>query len=336
MKTKAVTLADIARELGVSSNAVSLALRGKEGVSEALRERIVKKAREMNYSAPEASRSCILALIPHRFSGADDAMYHSSFYHHVCFRMEAYAASRDCQLIISSVSPADEETLRVPPLLSTVPCTGIITVGNLSSGYCRMIRSQGLPYVMADQYYDDVPASSVVTANTSGAYLLTNHLIERGHTNIQFFGMARRTSSLEDRWIGYKRAMLRHGLRPLDNRLLHAQSVDTDDSVLIPQALDELDSLPTAFVCGHDNTAHTLIRALAARGLRCPEDFSVVGFDDIQTPDVQALSLTTYSTPKKAIAETAVRLVLEGASEETMRIQLYGDVVYRNSVKDLR
>ena len=336
MRTKSVTLADIARELGVSSNAISLALRGKEGVSEALRERIMAKAREMNYVAQTPAQGCILALIPYRFTGAENALYRSTFYHHVCFQMEAYAASQGCQLIISSVQPADEAALRVPQLLSTVPFTGIITVGNLSREYCRMILSQGLPYVMADQYYDDVPACSVVTANTSGAYLLTSHLIEKGHKSIQFFGMAFRTSSLEDRWIGYKRAMFRHGLRPQDNLLLHSSSIDTDDSVLIPQALDELDEMPTAFVCGHDNAAHTLIRALAARGLSCPGDFSVVGFDNIQTSDIQSLSLTTYSTPKNAIAEKAVDLVLEGRARAPQRIQLYGSVIYRSSVRDIR
>lgn len=336
MKTKSVTLAEIAKKLGISSNAVSLALRGKEGVSDSLRERIITTAREMNYPGVTQPQKCILALIPYRFSGAEFASYHSSFYYNVCFQMEAYAASVGCQLIISSVSPADEAAARIPPLLSAVPFVGIITVGNLSRDYCRMIYAQGLPYVMADQYYDDVPADSVVTANASGGYLLTKHLIENGHTRIQFFGMVHRTSSLEDRWIGYSRAMQNYGLKPLDNLLLHAPGGDADDSELIPQALDALDEMPTAFVCGHDNTACTLVNALKVRGQNCPDDFSVVGFDDIQVPDIQALNLTTYSTPKKAIAETAVQLLLDKSCAQPRRIQLYGDVVYRRSVKDIR
>ena len=334
MRTKTVTLNDIAQALGVSSNAVSLALRGKDGVSDALRERVLSKARELGYGGASRAQTCVLALIPHRFSGAENALYHSSFYHHVCFQMEACAAARGCQLIISSVPLADEQAAHVPPLLGAVPCSGIITVGNLSRDYCRMIQAQGLPYVMADQYYDDVPASCVVTANVSGAYMLTSHLIARGHRDIQFFGMARRTSSLQDRWTGYARAMREHGLEPLDNLLLHARSVDTDDSELLPQALDALERMPSAFVCGHDTTAQTLINALQARGLRCPDDVSVVGFDNIQTPGILALDLTTYNTPKSAIAETAVELVLEGA-RHTRRVELYGDVVYRGSVRDI-
>ena len=86
----------------------------------------------------------------------------------------------------------------MPPLLGTITCAGIITVGNMSRDYCRMIQAQSLPYVMADQYYDDIAASSVGTANSSGTYLLTSHLIDMGHTKIQYFGAAYRTSSLED------------------------------------------------------------------------------------------------------------------------------------------
>lgn len=80
MKLKAVTLADIAGEFGISKNAVSLALRGKDGVSEELRERVRMKAQEMKYLGVNKVQGCILALIPRRFArGA------SSFYRRLCF-----------------------------------------------------------------------------------------------------------------------------------------------------------------------------------------------------------------------------------------------------------
>ena len=163
MKLKAVTLADIASEMGISKNAVSLALRGKDGVSKELRERIVAKAQEMKYFGTAKMQGCILALIPQRFARAA-----GTFYQRLCFDMEDYASSLGYQLIISSVSQEDEKLCRPPALLSNVGCMGIITVGNLSIDYCRMIYSLGMRYVMADQFYDAVPVSSVVTANSSG------------------------------------------------------------------------------------------------------------------------------------------------------------------------
>lgn len=328
MKLKNVTMADIAAELGISKNAVSLALRGKDGVSSELRERVRLKAQEMNYQGVSKMQGCILALIPQRFTGGD-----STFYQRLCFDMESYAASLGYQLIISSVSREDEAMCRPPALLGSVSCTGIITVGNLSIDYCRMIYSLGLRYVMADQFYDAVPVSSVITANSSGGYLLTRYLIEKGHCAIQFFGAVRRTSSLDERWIGYKRAMRDHGLTIPSNPLVEKQDKDPESRELIRQALDALPEMPTAFVCGHDMTAADLIHELEQRGLRCPEDVSVVGFDNIQTLEVQALSLTTYFTPHAAIARTAIDLLHSDGAPR--RIQLFGEVIERSSVRDI-
>ena len=136
MKEKKVTLDDIARELDISKNAVSLALRG---ISKELREKVIAKANEMQYQGLGKVQGCILTLIPQRFTGEG-----SSFYHRLCFEMEAYAASLGFQLIISSVSEMDEVQCRPPCLLSAVPCRGVITVGTLSRAYCRMIQKLGI------------------------------------------------------------------------------------------------------------------------------------------------------------------------------------------------
>ena len=327
MKLKAVTLADIACELGISKNAVSLALRGKDGVSKELRERVQLKAQEMNYLGVNKVQGCILALIPQRIARAA-----GTFYQRLCFDMEAYAAGFGYQLIISSVSSEDEQLCRPPALLGSVACTGIITVGNLSLNYCRMIYSLGIRYVMADQFYDDIPVSSVVTANSSASYMLTKRLIESGHKSIQFFGSSQRTSSLEERWIGYKRAMRDHHLPILNNRLIDGSAIES--LKLIAQTLKELPTLPTAFVCCHDVIAQDLIETLNRQGLHCPNDFSVVGFDDVQTHEVQSLNLTTYRTPYSDSAKTAIELLhAEGAPK---RVQLYGELIERASVKDIR
>jgi len=332
LRSKTVTLADIAQELGVSKNAVSLALRGKDGVGKELRDKIIAKAQEMQYISPEKLQGCVLALIPQRFTNASNSL----FYHQVCYEMEAYAAKLDCPLIISSVSEEDEKSCTPPLLLDSISCIGIITVGNLSKAYCRMIRGLNLRYVMADQYYEDLAVDSVTTANVSGTYLLTEHLIQNGHKRIQYFGTRFRTASLEDRWLGYKRALSAYHLPVLTNCYTEVQAANFDEMALITKALNECDEMPTAFVCGHDMTARSIIYALALRGLRYPNDFSVVGFDDIQSPELQELNLTTYSTPKAEIARVALDLMLNANRSTPQKIQLYGNVVYRGSVKDIR
>ncbi len=327
MRSKNVTLADIAKDLGISKNAVSLALRNKEGVSRELRERVMAKANEMHYQAVSKMQGCILALIPQRYTGAG-----SIFYHRLCFEMEAYAASLGYQLIISSVSESAEAQCQEPYMLSAARNQGIISIGNLSRDYCRMLQNLHLRYVMADQYYEDILVDSVTTANTSGAYLLTTHLIENGHRAIQFLGAVHRTSSLEDRWIGFRRALRDHDLPILSNSLLQDRECETETPERICRALDSMDELPSAFVCGNDSVAHNLILELEKRGLHCPQDVSVVGFDNVETYDVLSHDLTTYATPSTGIAHAAIDLLKED-SASPRRIQLLGRPIYRSSVR---
>jgi len=68
--------------------------------------------------------------------------------------------------------------------------------------------------------------------------------------------------------------------------------------------------------------------------LHCPNDFSVVRFDDVQTHEVQALNLTTYRTPYNAIAKTAIELL--HTVGEPKSIQLFGEVVERSSIRNIR
>ena len=334
MAGKRTTMADIANELGISKNAVSLALRGKEGISEGLRRRIVETASALQYGGLQQQklRGCILALIPRRLATVESG----AFYQQLCFHMEAYAQSQGLQLIISSVSEAEEENPRPPALLGSIRCIGLMTIGNLSKAYCTMIGGLGLRYVMVDQYYDSLIASSVTTANTAGAYQLTEHLIENGHSNIQFFGMRFRTASLNDRWAGYFRAMHDHKLPILRNTVTWCQDAGgATERSLVKSALDQLEALPTAVVCGHDNIARDVILTLGERGLRCPEDVSVVGFDNIQTPEVLALNLTTYHTPKVNIAHTAIDLFMQTENDLPRKVSIFGEIVFRSSVHAL-
>ena len=103
---------------------------------------------------------------------------------------------------------------------------------------------------------------------------------------------------------------------------------------LIVEALKKLPEMPTAFICAHDVIAYDLIHALSTKGLRCPEDVSIVGFDNVQTVEVQSLNLTTYFTPHTTIAQTTIDLL--HSQEAPRRIQLFGELIERGSIRDIR
>ena len=331
---KRVTMDDIAKELGISKNAVSLALRGKSGVSGPLRSRVLETARRMNYGVVSQSGlvGYIAAFIPRYLSlqGED------SFYQKLCFFMEAYARNRGYQLIISSVSEAEEACPSIPPILHTVPCLGVMTIGNLARGFCEAVAALDMPYVMVDQYYEGMLANSVVTTNISGAYLLTRHLIEQGHRHIEYFGKRFTTASLCDRWTGYARAMMEFGLPVYENSYQKIRTNGHDGEVeQLRNALCAMPSLPTGILCGHDQTAVHVVRVLEEMNLCVPQDVSLIGFDDIQAPQAQALCLTTYRTQRQAIGETAIDLLLGKVPPTNVQIAIHGEVVFRNSVRPL-
>ena len=334
MKRKDVTMGDIADALGISKNAVSLALAGKDGISDSLRRDILKKAEEMNYTRAEKSARNLVALIPRRIAPGVGSGF---FYQGLCFQMESYARSKGDLLIICSVSEEEEDACVPHPILRQLPCAGVLTIGNFSRDYCRMISETGLRYVMVDQYYDSVLVDSVNTANTSAGYLLTEHLIQMGHRDIQFFGSPRKTSSLDDRWNGYKRAMRDYGLPVQQNRFLEATDRDSRREYdLIRDALEALPDLPTAFVCGHDMSAKTIVELLAGRGLSFPRDFSIVGFDNVQDPSIAPMNLTSYRTPQEKIAHSAVDILMDERPVHPLKLQVFGEIVYRDSVRDIR
>ncbi|MBQ8953584.1 MAG: LacI family DNA-binding transcriptional regulator [Clostridia bacterium] len=334
MKHKSVSMSDIAQALGVSKNAVSLALRGRSGVSEALRRQIVEKAREMDYAGSGGSSCCILALIPQRIALLGEGM----FFQRLCLQLNTCARAKDAILVCVNITEQEEASLVFKPMLNLGTFQGVMTIGNLSREYCRKISECGLRYVAVDHSYSDLPVDSVTTANESGAYCLTKHLIECGHRRIQFIGRPSRTASLFERWVGFQHAMSEAGLPIFHNLMTEAVSHEHDSESeypLVVRALEAMPELPTAFVCGHDLTAKNVVGALARRGLRCPEDFSIVGFDDIQQPDLLPLELTTYRTPVSQIAETSVELLLGPRHAAPQKIELFGEIVRRSSVKPL-
>ena len=328
-------MGDIAQALGISKNAVSLALRGKSGVSDTLRQQVVDKAREMNYLSPDTATRCILALIPQRIALLGEGM----FFQRLCLRLSTCAREQGMVLVFVNITEEEEASPALRPKLDLKAFQGIMTIGNLSRDYCLSISERGLPYVSVDHSYSDLPINSVSTANESGAYCLTQHLISLGHRRIQFIGRPQRTSSLFERWTGFCHAMADCGLPAPRNLMVDAVSHEHDSESefpLVERALDAMDELPTAFVCGHDLTARNVIAALGRRGLRCPEDFSVVGFDDILPHDPAAIGLTTYRTPVSRIAAASISLLLSPHADAPQRIQIYGKIVRRDSVKDLR
>ena len=107
-------------------------------------------------------------------------------------------------------------------------------MGEISRRYLATAVQTGVPFMLLDFYDDAIAADCVLSDNTSGSYMMTEHLISTGRRNIGFVGSVLSTSSIMDRYLGYVKALLRAGLPIRDDWRLE----DRDDrGLFIPFTL---------------------------------------------------------------------------------------------------
>ncbi len=326
---RGVSMRDIARRVGVSAVTVSKALSGRSGVSEETRRLIEKTAADMGYVNPrdaqaeEARAMDVGILVPERYFAPD------AYYATICGQLVNTLSAAGHFGVLELLTAGMEMGGTLPNLLRAGRVDAVILLGQPDAAYLRTLTAQSVPLVFLDFYDEGASADAVVGDNAYGCYQLTSHLIGQGHRDIGFVGSCTATSSIMDRYLGFYRAMLMHGLPIRPECVLP----DRDGSArLIQPQLPQ--RLPTAFVCNCDLVALRTIAQLRERGVRVPEDVSVVGFDDFCALPDTAPSLTTFRLDTQAMVQIAVRMATErrtGVQRPFGRVVVGGQPIYRSS-----
>ncbi len=332
---KKVTMRDIAKAQGVSVVTVSNALMGKRGVSEELRQKIFETAKKLGYdiSRPEKKteeRSATLGII----SSQRYMSEWSSFYWEMYQNIVSAAARRNI-LTMLKIFNEREETDRSSAFISESGTDGFILIGRMRDVFMeRNLRNAKKPAVLLDFYQEGYPCDAVLSNNYMGAYRITKYLTDRGHREIGFVGTGRTSDNVVERYYGFCRCMMEQNLPVRREWLLEDRDLETETpEIILPP------KLPTAFVCGSDYTAGILYNELFARGVRVPEDISVIGYDDYLYGNPFAGKLTSYHVDMAKMAEEAVRLVMrriESPGEPYCVCYIDSEIVERESVKSLQ
>ena len=322
------SMRDIARAVGTSAVTVSKALAGRSGMSDMLREKILRTAEEMGYvynreGIPGKPHLDIGILIPERYFEAE------SFYSEMYRQLVLQLTEKGHFGLLEILSTESETAMALPNLISSGRADGMIVLGEPVKAYYRMLAQSGIPTVFLDFYDERGNADAVVGDNTYGTYRLTSHLIRRGHTRIGFVGNRLATASIMDRYLGFYRAMLTHELEIREDWILPDRELTGG---LIPPDLPE--EMPTAFVCNCDLTARMMVEVLQNAGYRVPEDVSVTGFDDYPPGNGTEMGLSTFRIDTEGMVSLAVKAVTErcgGSGRPFGRTVVGGQPVYRDS-----
>ena len=261
---KAVTMSDIAERMNVSTVTVSKALSGQKGVSEEVREEIIRLAREMGYKTVHGGTQDLTAksyrigvLLPPGALAAFD-----SFYWRLYQAVSEKAMEKNCLSGYESLTEEMTEKKLLPRMITDRMVDGLIVIGKPDKAYGDFLKERaGMPLVFLDFYDNSLDVDCFISDSFYGTYLLTEYLLERGHKDIAFVGTLYATKSITDRYLGYQKAMMERGISvPEDHVIPDRRREKGTEENFVDFALPK--KMPTAFVCNCDFTAGLLIRKL--------------------------------------------------------------------------
>jgi DNA-binding LacI/PurR family transcriptional regulator len=324
-----VGIRDVATRAGVSPATASRALNGTATVSAELRTRVLEAAGDLGYRPNNLARSLrrqrtdTIGVIV-----SDIANPHHSEAVRV---MEDAASQAGWRLILCNTDERVDKQRSYLGLLADERVGAVIlSAADEAGSGSDALLDLGIPIVAFDRVIDDPRVDAVTCDNRTGVRELTHHLIELGHRRIGFVGGRPRVATGAERLEGYRTAMRAAGLRPMvEDGDFRADGAELAARRLLGRAVR-----PTAIVVANNTMAVGTMRALREEGYGVPDDIALATVDDPVWAELVDPPLTALAQPVRAMAEAAVRLVLErvaGDRREAVRIVLPMELRIRRS-----
>jgi DNA-binding LacI/PurR family transcriptional regulator len=301
------TIDEIARLAHVSQATVSKVLNNRPYVSSATRARVERVIAETGFVPSQRARgltqrrSFILGLlIPY----TSDQLFADPHLLEIMRGIEAEANQHDYNLLLSTARAPVEAASAFTRLLRSDVIDGAIVVETLDvQQFAASLTQQPAPWVVVG-YSGRADMPAVHADDFGGALAATQHLLALGHRRIGVISASPRPYALEERLRGVRAALAQAGLA-LDEDLLLTGDFSPESGAVGASALLDRTEPPTAIFALNDRMALGAVRAVAARGMRVPDDLSVVGFDDIALATLVTPTLTTVRQPGYALGGAA-------------------------------
>jgi len=329
---KASKLSEVARLAGVAPITASRAIRGTGYVSDAARERIMAAAAQLNYTPDMLARR--MRGDRSKLIGVFMNNYGPVVLHELVRAIGEQARKRDYDLLLFNADRFDS-----PDRMTTCATLGKLCDGLLllmptaDDRFLDVVERQQLNCALVFFDARQLALPTIVLENRIGGRRAVEHLIGLGHRRIAFIAGTKRTGQSAERERGYADALAAAGIA-VDPALVVDGAFNQPGGFAATLRLLDLAAPPTAIFAANDEMAFGAIDAVASRGLKVPADVSVVGFDDISTASHVFPRLTTIHQPYEALAERAVREVvemIEGRPPAAARIAFATELVVRDS-----
>jgi LacI family transcriptional regulator len=324
------TLAEIAEAAGVSLPTVSKVVNGRADVAAATRARIEQLLGERNYRHPGVRPGRRSGLIDVVFNGLD-----SPWAVEILRGIEEWCSAHAMAVAVSSVRHGSARPASWTSALASHDTDGVLLVtSELTTGQLQQLREEDLPLVVVDPANLPEPElPSVGATNWAGGIAATDHLVGLGHRRIAAITGPMDYLCSRARIDGYRSALEHAGFR-YDPALVRHGDFRHESGFACGGELLDAGHRPTAIFAGSDEQALGVYEAARQRGLRIPEDLSVVGFDDLPVGRWVSPPLTTVRQPLAEMGQAAANMLgslIEGLPLPSRRIELSTELVVRTS-----
>lgn len=329
-KKKKVTMLDIATAVGVSQPTVSVILNGSDNVkvSEETREKVLSKARELNYKF----KSNVMHTQSHRRIAllTNNMNMHDPFINAIT-AAKVRAWELDAILTVFDYEDNDELKSGMLNVIENSGYDALIIASNMPAQIEEKLNTQ-LPILFLNctnsLYQKDVP--SVMTSDFLGGYRAAEYLLNKGYQDIAMITGESWSDPSIQRLRGFRQALTNADVVVNEN-WIKPGNWSVKQSYLETESLLADSKRPRAIFCASDLMAIGVYQAIAHHNLRIPEDIAVVGYDNQLLANELTPSLTSIDLPYDEMGRMAIETLLSSTPPEVYMMKVEGDLIPRES-----
>jgi len=303
-----VTMRKIAKRAGVSIGTVSHVVNGTARVREPLRRRVEVAIEQLGYQPSVLARSLRRNQSP--MLGVIIPDITNPFFPAVVRGIEDVAYAHSTQIVLCN---ADNDRLKERAYLDqlhSIRVTGMIVIPSADSEFADFAARlrENVPLVCLDRPLAEWTGDYIGVDNEAGAYVGTQYLVRLGHRRLAMISGPLSIRNAQERLAGFRRALAEASLSEL---AVEQAGFDRPSGLEAARRLVQLTPGPSAIFAANDLLAVGALAALREKGLRCPDDVAVVGFDDLELAAFTDPPLTTVAQPGYTMGRCAAEALFQ-------------------------
>jgi len=304
------TIKDVAKVSGVSVATVSRVLHNLSGYSDKTKQKVLKAVEELGYQPNAIARGLINKRT--QTIGVLVPDVSSSFSSEILHGIEQVANDKGFSVIMCNTDEDGKRTMKYLQMLGEKQVDGVIfTSGSLEDEYYRMLKQMRVPVVLVNTLSHKYAIPYVKVDDRQASYHATEYLIRKGHRDIAMIcGTISDTIAGVPRLDGYRQALEDNGLEFMESRVGYGNFRLDMGREAMKKLLDESPPF-TALFAASDEMAIGAMGVALERGLKIPEDMSIIGYDDLVFSRMVFPSLTTIHQPLTKMGRMASEMLIQ-------------------------